>query len=72
MEDFVDLASIHNFMSKNPVPTLLAETYYSIHTRVQNKKGIIMCCVRCLYRWFISHLPNKGPFSEIKNNIEWS
>ena len=28
-----DLASIYIFMTKNPVPTLLADTYYSIHLR---------------------------------------
>lgn len=33
MEDFTDLASIYLFMAKNPVPTLLADTYYFIHVR---------------------------------------
>ncbi|XP_050876373.1 uncharacterized protein LOC127080088 [Lathyrus oleraceus] len=65
MEDFVDLTSIHIFLSKNLVPTLLADTYYSIHTRNQNKKGIVVCCVPLLFRWFISHLPNK-------DNLKWS
>lgn len=31
MEDFMDLASIYLFIAKNLVPTLLADTYYSIH-----------------------------------------
>ncbi|XP_050909221.1 uncharacterized protein LOC127122996 [Lathyrus oleraceus] len=72
MEDFADLASIHIFLSKNLVPTLLADSYYSIHVRTQNKKGTIMYCVPLLYRWFISHLPNKGPFIENKGNLKWS
>lgn len=54
MEDFMDLASIYLFMAKNPVPTLLADTYYSIHVRNQKRKGIIMGCIPILYRWFIS------------------
>ncbi|KAI5434350.1 hypothetical protein KIW84_021268 [Lathyrus oleraceus] len=29
MEHFVDLTSIHIFLSKNPVPTLLVDTYYN-------------------------------------------
>lgn len=33
MEDFVDLAFIHIFLSKNSVPTLVANMYYSIHVR---------------------------------------
>lgn len=72
MEDFVDLAFIHIFLSKNPVSALLADTYYSIHVRTQKKKGIIVCCVPLLYRWFISHLPNKGSFIENKDNLKWS
>lgn len=71
MEHFVDLASIHIFMSKNLVPTLFADTYYSIHKRTQKKKDTIVCCVPMLYMWFILHLPNKGPFIENKDNLKW-
>ena len=42
MEDFVDSASIHIFLSKNPVPTLLDDTYYSIHIRTHKKMGIMV------------------------------
>lgn len=72
IEDFVDRASIHIFLSKNSVPMLLADTYYSIHVRNHKKKGTIVCCAPLLYRWFISHLPNKGPFIENKDNLKWS
>ncbi|XP_050909818.1 uncharacterized protein LOC127123660 [Lathyrus oleraceus] len=71
MEEFVDLASIHIFLTQNPIPTLLANAYYSIHVRTQKKKGIIVYCTPLLYRWFISHLPNKGPFVENKDNLKW-
>ncbi|XP_050915720.1 uncharacterized protein LOC127130798 [Lathyrus oleraceus] len=69
-EEFVDLASIHIFLTQNPIPTILADTYYSIHVRTQKKKGTIVCCTPLLYRWFISHLPNKGPFVENKDNLK--
>ncbi|XP_050916057.1 uncharacterized protein LOC127131164 [Lathyrus oleraceus] len=42
IEDFVDLTAIHIFLTKNPVPTILADTYYSIHVRTQKKKGTII------------------------------
>ncbi|XP_050875397.1 uncharacterized protein LOC127079024 [Lathyrus oleraceus] len=72
MEQFVDLAAIHIFLTQNPIPTLLADTYYSVHVRTQKKKGIIVCCTPLLYRWFISHLPSEGPFVENKDNVKWS
>lgn len=72
MEEFMDLASIHIFLSKNPVPMLLADTYYSIHTRTQKKKGIMVCCAPLLYIWYISYLPNKGSFIKNKGNLKWS
>ncbi|XP_050918370.1 uncharacterized protein LOC127135774 [Lathyrus oleraceus] len=72
MEEFVDLAAIHIFLTQNPIPTLLADTYYSIHVRTQKKKGTIVCCTPLLYRWFISHLPSEGPFVENKDNLKWS
>ncbi|XP_050896323.1 uncharacterized protein LOC127103073 [Lathyrus oleraceus] len=72
MEEFVDLVVIHIFLTQNPIPTLLADTYYSIHVRTQKKKGTIVCCTPLLYRWFISHLPSEGPFIENKDNLKWS
>ncbi|XP_050895996.1 uncharacterized protein LOC127102691 [Lathyrus oleraceus] len=72
MEEFVDLAAIHIFLTQNPIPTLLVDAYYSIHVRTQKKKGTIVYCAPFLYRWFILHLPSKGPFIENKDNLKWS
>ncbi|XP_050915749.1 uncharacterized protein LOC127130831 [Lathyrus oleraceus] len=72
MEEFVDMTDIHIFLTQNPIPTLLVDTYYSIHVRTQKKKGTIVCCTPLLYRWFISHLPSKGPLVENKDNLKWS
>ncbi|XP_050916341.1 uncharacterized protein LOC127131463 [Lathyrus oleraceus] len=71
MEGFVDLASIHILLSKNSIPTFLVDTYYSIHVKTHKKKGIIMCSVPLVCRWFILHLPSKGPFIENKDNLKW-
>ncbi|XP_050909143.1 uncharacterized protein LOC127122913 [Lathyrus oleraceus] len=41
MEEFVDLAAIHIFLTQNLIPTLLADTYYSIHGPfVENKDNL--------------------------------
>lgn len=72
MEGFMDLASIHIFMTKSHVPTLLYDTYYSIHARNLKKKGTIMFYVHMLYIYFMSHLPKKGTLVEKKDNLKWS
>lgn len=56
-EGFVDINAIKIFMKNNPVPTLLGNTYHSIHLRNFHGGGMITCCVPLLYKWFISHLP---------------
>lgn len=40
IEDFMDLASICIFMTKNLVPTLFADTYHSIHLRNQKYSSL--------------------------------
>lgn len=49
VDDFVDVNVIQIFLSKNLVPTLLADTYLSIHHRTQNGRGVITCCTPLLY-----------------------
>jgi len=56
-DNFVDVNAIKIFLSKNIVPTLLADTYHSIHYRTVKKDGTILCCAPLLYKWFTSHLP---------------
>ncbi|XP_050896668.1 uncharacterized protein LOC127103455 [Lathyrus oleraceus] len=72
IKDIVELTSIRIFMSGNHVPTLLADTYYSIQLRNQKKKGTIVLCAPLLYICFISHFPNKGHFVENKVNLKCS
>ncbi|KEH27822.1 hypothetical protein MTR_5g041255 [Medicago truncatula] len=68
LDNFVDMNAIEVFHSKNPVPTLLADTYHAIHDRTLKGRGYILCCISLLYRWFISHLPS----SFHDNSENWS
>jgi hypothetical protein len=69
---FVDSHAIQIFLGKNPVPTLLADTYHSIHHRTQRGDGLIICCAPLLYRWFLSHLPRAIRFKEDPDSLYWS
>ncbi|XP_058774721.1 uncharacterized protein LOC131648993 [Vicia villosa] len=69
---FVDMNAIKIFMKKNHVPTLLGDTYYSIHHRNSNGKGIVTCCTPLLYKWYISHLPDTSEFWSQKEGLKWS
>ena len=69
-DSFVDVNAIKIFLSRNPVPTLLGDILHALHTRTMRRRGIIVCCMPLLSRWFISHLPN----SILKNEegLVWS
>ncbi|XP_058774538.1 uncharacterized protein LOC131648828 [Vicia villosa] len=68
--NFVDLTAVCLFMDQNPVPTLLADTDYTIHSRY-GKKGSVGGCLPLLYEWFTSHLPKNGPFVTTKDSQKW-
>lgn len=69
--NFVDLAAICVFLGGNPVPTLLADTYFAIHSR-HGKGGAINCCLQLLFQWYMSLLPTKGPFIETEKALKWT
>lgn len=82
VDNFVDINAIQIFLTQNPVPTLLADTYYSIHERIDKKRGVILCCTSLLHTWITSHLPcpkigeECRPWSEkimnlTPNDIDW-
>ncbi|KAI5385663.1 hypothetical protein KIW84_072317 [Lathyrus oleraceus] len=71
MPSFVDLAAITIFIGGNPMPTLLADTYYAIHNR-HGKCGAIRCCLPLLLKWFLSFLPTNGPFVDTQNTHKWT
>jgi len=57
IDGFVDANAIQIVLTKNPVPTLLAETYHSIHLKTDKQGGTILCCAPFLYKWYTLHLP---------------
>ncbi|XP_058756895.1 uncharacterized protein LOC131630120 [Vicia villosa] len=71
LENFVSLSAICVFMNKKAVPTLLAETYFAIHSR-NGKGGYVGGFCHSFYRWFMLHLPVKGPFVLKKSSLRWS
>ncbi|KAI5433216.1 hypothetical protein KIW84_020481 [Lathyrus oleraceus] len=82
MDGFVDMTAICVFLTRNPVPTLLANVYYHISHRYTKKRGLIACCAPLLYQWFLEHLPKSGAWAEQtniklqqtineKNNMKW-
>ncbi|KAI5417688.1 hypothetical protein KIW84_042341 [Lathyrus oleraceus] len=71
MPNFVDYAAITIFIGGNPVPTLLADTYYAIHSR-HGKGGAIRCCLPLLLRWFLSLLPVSGPLVDAQSTHKWT
>ncbi|XP_050897293.1 uncharacterized protein LOC127104128 [Lathyrus oleraceus] len=72
VDDFVDINAIKIFLIGNPVPTLLAYVYHSVHLRNFHKGGMLICCVTLLYKWFISHLPRSTSFWDLKDDFLWS
>ncbi|KAI5444575.1 hypothetical protein KIW84_013003 [Lathyrus oleraceus] len=71
MPNFVDYAAVSIFIGGNPVPTLLADTYYAIHSR-HGKGGAIRCCLPLLFKWFMSLLPASGPFMDTQSTHKWT
>ncbi|XP_050878584.1 uncharacterized protein LOC127082391 [Lathyrus oleraceus] len=71
-DEFVDVNAIRIFLIGNPIPTLLGDTYHSIHHRTKKGGGTILCCASLLYKWFISHLPRSRLFRENPQKLRWS
>lgn len=72
VDNFVDINAICIFLIRNPVPTLLADTYYSIHHITEKNKGNVMCCSPLLYKWFISYLLQSSLFNDNKKRFRWT
>ncbi|KAI5381472.1 hypothetical protein KIW84_UN0700 [Lathyrus oleraceus] len=71
MPNFIDHTAISIFIRGNSVPTLLADTYYAIHSR-HGKGGAIRCCLPLLFKWFMSLLPASGPFVDTQSTLKWT
>ncbi|XP_058741319.1 uncharacterized protein LOC131613687 [Vicia villosa] len=69
---FVVMNAVKIFMKKSHVPTLLGDTYYSIHLRNSYGKGMVTCCTPLLYKWYISHFPDTSELWSQKEGLKWS
>ncbi|XP_050890353.1 uncharacterized protein LOC127095749 [Lathyrus oleraceus] len=56
----------------NPDPTLLGDTYFSIHHMTSKEGGTIVYFAPLLYKWFISRFPESSIFQENKDCLRWS
>ncbi|XP_050919522.1 uncharacterized protein LOC127137071 [Lathyrus oleraceus] len=72
IDNFVDVNAMRIFLIRNLVPTLLGDTYFSIHYRISKRGGTIVCYVHLLYKWFISHLLQSPIFQKNKDCLRWS
>lgn len=72
IEGFVDSYALRIFLSGNLVPTLLGDTYHSIHYHTLKGGGTIVCCIPFLYKWFVSYLPRSVSFWDHKLGLQWS
>ncbi|XP_050915655.1 uncharacterized protein LOC127130731 [Lathyrus oleraceus] len=59
IEGFIDKVAINIFLTKNQVPTLLADVYFSFHWRNKKNDEMISLCVPLLYKWFLTHSQRK-------------
>ncbi|XP_050877124.1 uncharacterized protein LOC127080876 [Lathyrus oleraceus] len=72
IDNCVDVNAMRIFLIRNLVPTLLGDTYFSIHHKTSKGGGTIIYCVPLLYKWFISHLLRSHIFKENKSCLRWS
>lgn len=72
VEGFIDKVVVNIFLSRNLVPTLLADVYFSFHWRNKKTSGMIKYCVPFLYKWLLTHLPRKGYFVNNVGALKWS
>ncbi|WJX78776.1 hypothetical protein P8452_61963 [Trifolium repens] len=71
-DNIISMAAVGVFLTKNPVPTLLADCLYSLCDRSNMRKGgQVQCCGPLLMSWFWLHMPEKGPFVE-DVSAKWS
>lgn len=75
--DFVDAAAISIFwavknLEVDPVPSLLADVYYTMSICHSKKKGSLRCCIPLLYQWFASHLYMDIHLIETNGNYAWA
>ncbi|KAI5441083.1 hypothetical protein KIW84_010516 [Lathyrus oleraceus] len=77
MEKLIDVAAISVFWAvkvknEDPVPTLLADVYHTLHLRFEKEGGLMLCCIPLLYQWLVSHVFKEVDTIESMDGYEWS
>lgn len=65
IDKFVDHLVVEVFLTKNPIPFLLADFYHTLHTRHEKKGSTFLCCASLLHLWMRARMPQRGPFTQI-------
>ncbi|RDX82882.1 hypothetical protein CR513_36275, partial [Mucuna pruriens] len=60
LDKYVNLASIDIFLAnqeraRNPMTSVLANTYYTIYQCHERNGGRLVCCMQALYIWLMTH-----------------
>ncbi|KAI5388389.1 hypothetical protein KIW84_074182 [Lathyrus oleraceus] len=71
-DDYINHSIITVFVSRNPVPTLVSDVHYCLHTMHEKRKGVVLSCVSLLYTWILSHMPQKGSWVDFFKDLRWS
>lgn len=72
VEGLIDKTVITTLISKNLVPNLLANIFFSFHCRNRKKGGTINCCIPLLHKWILTHFPRKWSFADNIGASNWS
>ncbi|XP_004513799.1 uncharacterized protein [Cicer arietinum] len=77
IKDFVDFTAIDIFLAykhrgENPIPTILADIYYTLDFLHQKEGGLICCCSPVLYVWFVKHIFQDMHQLRTKSKKEWA
>ena len=50
LDQLIDVNAVKDFLSRNPIPTLLGDILHYLHTLTMKRRGILMCCTPLLAR----------------------
>ncbi|XP_050889523.1 uncharacterized protein LOC127094788 [Lathyrus oleraceus] len=71
-DNYINPSIISVFVSGNPVPALVYDVYYCLHTRREKRKGVVLSYASLLYTWLLSHTPQNGPWVNFLKDLRWS
>ena len=74
--DYIDPMAFSVFwgakaFNMDPTPALLADIYYTLHTRYEQIRGTLDCCIPLLYSWFMTRLYKEDYMIPNLTRYEW-